>query len=515
MTNKDGISPGPRPAWRLVMVWGGLIAAFSLMLALRLRQSHASLAFDEYASLYFADHSFRELWGSWLVRETNPPLFYSLLKLWQFLVPASSEALRFLPLLLSVAQIGLVSRWAAKTYGLPAALACILLYAVSPADIYQSEYLRGYVLAKLGVTVSFIGLVTALDRRQMTLLAWAAYFLGAAVAIYSHTTMILWPVTATGAVIGEWVWRREIGLTELRRLIVANAVIVALSGWEIWTVILQTSSAVSNLGWIEPLSFEDLWSTLKLQVFLGGTLSSVMMATLVLIGLIRSHRELTTRMSMMILALGLILFKAADLVQPIMTDFTLHWAGVFTVLLAGAALADPDGRWVSRRAIAGQLATLTLLVVAAADALANLGDEGLIPEPQDWRVVVTSVAQTPHSALLVSHESIGIVVKEACRLQFHRSACPFPLVVLKNPALSDSWARGGYGGKIVPPAAVAQALKPARTVFVFSRYVYTPLAQIGLDEAGFSKTAWDDGELIGPIPIVAFSRATTSSHHAS
>jgi len=29
--------------------------------------------FDELASLYFADHPFRDLWGHWIERETNPP----------------------------------------------------------------------------------------------------------------------------------------------------------------------------------------------------------------------------------------------------------------------------------------------------------------------------------------------------------------------------------------------------------------------------------------------------------
>jgi hypothetical protein len=100
-----------------------------------------------------------------------------------------------------------------------------------------------------------------------------------------------------------------------------------------------------------------------------------------------------------------------------------------------------------------------------------------------------------------------VVVQQACILRFHAPTCPFPLVVMYNPAQSDSWSFGGYRGPIVPVRQVRAALGSVRQVFVFSRYVYTPLVPLGLDPGDYREVEWDDGELIGPIPIDDFDSA--------
>jgi hypothetical protein len=483
------------------------LAASWLTLLLRLRQAQAPMVFDEFASMYFSGRSFGDLWGQWLVRETNPPLFYSILKVWRMVVPESQASLRLLPLLLSLAQIGLVARFAGKNYGWLAALACILLFALSPSDIYQSDYLRGYMLAKLAITLSFIGLVAAFGEPARRRWGWTAYVVGAAIAIYSHTTLLLWPGIATAAVITEAVWRREIGREQLIRLFIADLAIFSISAWEVWIAILQMQFTASNIAWIHPLPIEDFFSSANLQLLQGGELSSVLMGGLVIAGIMRTLHERITRLSFMIAGFGLLAFKAADLVHPITTDYTLHWCATFTVLLAAAAFAEEKGRRGDGRNWIGLAIASVVLLAAIGDGLIELDEEGLIPTPQDWRYVLNTVARTPASALLVSHESIGVVVKQACMLQFHMAGCPFPLVVMQNPAASDSWAIDGYGGKIIPAERARIALGSARTVFAFSRYLYTPLAPLGLVPGDYHETEWDDGELIGPIPIEDFDQS--------
>ncbi len=115
-----------------------------------------------------------------------------------------------------------------------------------------------------------------------------------------------------------------------------------------------------------------------------------------------------------------------------------------------------------------------------------------------------TVAQTSGSVLLASHESVGLVIEQACRMEFRRPGCPFPLVVMANPSPADSWSSGGYGGRLVAPREVPAALRGARTVYAFSRYVYTPLEPLGLYPGDYREVQWDDGELIGPIPIEDF-----------
>ena len=418
--------------------------------------------------------------------------------------PDSQPALRLLPLLLSLAQIALVARFAWKTYGGFAGALAVLLFALAPSDIFQSEDVRGYVLCKLAVTVSFIGLVAALDGEEGRARGWAVYVGGAVVAIYSHTTMLLWPVIATAAVLAEAALQRQIGRIRIVRLIVADLAIAALSSWVVWFALDQLRSNASDISWIEPLSLADYGSSLNLQLLMDGGAISAIMAGLIAVGALRTIGNRVTRLSLFVVAGSVAAFKAADFVHPIVSDYTLHWCATFTVLLAAAALAD--GKRPARQALrwARAIAVPVVLVAVLADGLEELLETTYMPEPQDFHYTVETVAHTPHGALLASHESIGVVITQACRLEFHSPRCPFLLVVMQNPARSDSWAFGGYGAPLVAAPQVRTALGSARTVYAFSRYLYTPLSQLSLDANRYRQVQWDDGELIGPIPIGDF-----------
>lgn len=502
---------------RTILICCLTIAAFALALVLRLHQAQAPMDYDEFASMYFSGRPFGDLWGWWMLRETNPPLFYSILKLWRMILPESQSTLRVLPLLLSLAQIGLIARFAGKTYGGLSAVLCVLLFALSPSDLFQSEYLRGYVLAKLAVAVSFIGLVSAMEGSDRRTRGWAAYVSGSVVAIYSHTTMLLWPVIASLAALAEWLVCREISRRRLAALALANLAIAVLSSWVLWFAIAQLHTHTSNISWLEPLSLDDYESSANLQLLLDGDISSALMGGLMLVGVLRTFRSRATRLSLIIVAATLFFFKAADRIHPIVSDYTMHWCANFTVLLAAAALADWKRTEKRFLQFAGWIAATAIMVAVTWDSLVELRDDVWIPEPQDFHYTDKTVAGTSHAALLVSHESVGIVVTQSCMLEFHTPACPFPLIVMENPARSDSWAFGGYYGPIIPPREVRAALGPAKTVYVFSRYVYTPLAQLGMGRTRYHVVEWDDGELIGPIPVSDFgnNKAAGAAHRNS
>ena len=494
-------APPLRLAWLIA-----LGAAFALAAVLRVQQAHAPLVFDEYASLYFSGHPLTDLWGPWMLRETNPPLFYSLLTLWRALVPADAFALRVLPLAIALAQIGLVARFAWRRYGPAAAVLAVLLLAVSVSDIYQSPYLRGYGLARLGATISFIGLVTALEGGTRTRRGWAGFVGGAVLAIHCHTTMLLWPPVAVGAVVLDAALAPGLGWRDMQRAGLAAAASWGLSLWVIVMAALQLHGHTANINWIEPLDLDDFVSSLNLQLLLGGTTGSLAMLALAAVGAARTFAQRETRLGLLALILAVSAFKACDAVHPIISDFTLHWAAQFTTLLAAAALAPSPAPTLALRRWAAPLVRLLTLAGMAALGPWALANEGYIPRPQDWQSAIRRVAQTPGGAMLVSHESIGVIVQQACMLEYHAPTCPFPLVVMANPSPTDNWSFGGYRGVITPPGQVRQALGRARTVFAFSRYVYTPLAPLGLDPGDYGEVEWDDGELIGPIPIAHFDK---------
>jgi hypothetical protein len=470
-----------------------------LAVVLRLRHAAGSMAFDEMASLYFSGQPWRHLWGWWMLRETNPPLFYSLLKLWRLVVPMGHWPMRALPLGIAFAHLVLFAGFVRARLGWPAALLGLVLFAVSSSDIYQADYLRGYGLAKLAVLVSFIGLVDALEQRGPRR-GWLIYSAGAVVAIYCHTTMVLWPVIATLAVIADAALRRDWRWQPLVRLLAADCVIALLSGWVLVMAYAQLRSmAAANITWLEPLGWADFWATCKLQLLTGGVISPWLMIAAMAIGAWRGRQSRAVRLSIGVVIATLALFKATDMVHPIVSDFTLHWCYSFTVLIAAAAVS---GRWA--RPVLHRAMVIAVLVVFAVAGLTDLLLFEPDWQPQDWRRTVITVAAHPGSALLASHESVGVVIEQTCLVEFGSTACPFPLVVMADPKPTDNWASGGYHGQLIAPAHVRAALGTAREVYVFSRYYYTPLEHLGLHARDWPQIYWDDGELIGPIPIHAF-----------
>ena len=165
------------PSW--LGKWPLLVAIVTLAVFLRLRHAAGSMVYDEMAAMYFSGQSWRHLWGWWMLRETNPPLFYSLLKLWRMVVPMGHWTMRALPLGIAFAHLAVFGAFARARLGWSAMLLGLVLLAVSSSDIYQADYLRGYGLAKLAVMVSFIGLVDAPEQRTR---GWLLYVGGAVVA---------------------------------------------------------------------------------------------------------------------------------------------------------------------------------------------------------------------------------------------------------------------------------------------------------------------------------------------
>jgi len=475
-----------------------LVAIVALAVGLRLRHAAGSMAFDEMASMYFSGQPWRHLWGWWMLRETNPPLFYSLLKLWRMIVPMGHWSMRALPLVIAFVHLAVFGRFARARLGWPAALLGLLLFAVSSSDIYQADYLRGYGLAKLAVLVSFIGLVDALEA-DVARRGWLVYLGGAVVAIYCHTTMVLWPVIATLAVIVDAGLRRDWRWRPIARLVVADIAIALLSGWVLVMAFAQLRSmAAANITWLEPLGWADFRTTCNLQLLTGGTVGAGLMGMAMAVGAWRGRHSVAVRLAIGVSIGTLVLFKATDRVHPIVSDFTLHWCYSFTVLIAAAALiGEAQTRW--RRIVT--LAVLTAVMVAGLIDLLVIEPAW---QPQDWRRTVKTVAAAPDAALLASHESIGVVIEQTCVVEFGKLPCPFPLVVMADPKPTDNWAFGGYHGPLIAPAQVRAALGKARVVYAFSRYYYTPLQHVGLHPADWPEVFWDDGELIGPIPVHAF-----------
>lgn len=139
---------------------------------------------DEAISAYLIDKS------GWTVLENNtPPLYYTLLKLWSFLVGTSEFALRSLSALAGSLFV-LATIWLGKEiFNRSVGLWSGLFVAVNPMAIYYSQEARAYALLLLLLALAYATLWIALAKGSGK--HWLLFALVALLALYSHYLSLL------------------------------------------------------------------------------------------------------------------------------------------------------------------------------------------------------------------------------------------------------------------------------------------------------------------------------------
>ncbi|MET0374808.1 MAG: glycosyltransferase family 39 protein, partial [Rhizorhabdus sp.] len=247
-----------------------LAAVTAAGLLLRIGLSGYSMWYDEFASVAFAERPLRLLWSDWMVRETNPPLFYSLLHGWINAFGHSLVALRMMPVLLGTIGIALVAAIAWIASGRRAAVLAGALTAISAQHVYYSHTVRAYILAFDGVALALFGLVIVITGERNRRAGLACYVAGSAIAIYAHTTMFLWlPAAMLGLCAAAW---RDIWVDRghlFRQLIFASLLILALSAWWLRITVLQLQVSRGNIEWIAALGPADALQLMIQTMFLS------------------------------------------------------------------------------------------------------------------------------------------------------------------------------------------------------------------------------------------------------
>ncbi|MDB5643192.1 MAG: hypothetical protein JWN07_2509, partial [Hyphomicrobiales bacterium] len=131
--------------------WFLLVLIVAAAFALRIWGERESMFIDEIASVHFARVPIATLWSDWMVRETNPPLFYALLGLWTDAVGDSDFAMRILPIIFSCAGIVLIFLLGTRLFNVTTGLTAAALTAVSAQNVFFGQQVRGY---SLGYTAS-------------------------------------------------------------------------------------------------------------------------------------------------------------------------------------------------------------------------------------------------------------------------------------------------------------------------------------------------------------------------
>ena len=161
------------------------IAVCVLGFALRLfRLDFQPLWGDEGWSFYFASMPVPHMLAKTAV-DIHPPFYYALLGAWLKLAGSSPQAARMLSVFFGTLVIALVFAFARFCFGRVAGLCSAFLVAVAPFAVFYSQEVRMYGLVALLGVGSCLLLVVGLGSPSPHRLAWPAYAVVTALALYT------------------------------------------------------------------------------------------------------------------------------------------------------------------------------------------------------------------------------------------------------------------------------------------------------------------------------------------
>ncbi len=427
--------------------WFCALAFGPVLVCIRLACADYPLYWDEWISIFFARLPTAQLWSDWAVNESNPPLYYSLLKAWLSAFGWSPCSARMLSVAGGLCAAGVLSLCSHRAFGIWGAVTTWVICALSSQAVFYSLFVRAYVFVLLAFAVSLLGMLIALapgaspcDRRRGLVL----YAAGAVAAVYLHTTMLLWPVVASIAVGASMVADRG-----LRRIlvpwIVANLSVAALSAWWIYITLQQVAGGAHWVVWNPPMTAAEYISNLRQSIMLLKTNAGIFKPASYLLALVACvpllKRDRTAVLIGTLLLAAIAVFFAAQLIKPIIYQKTLWWmTGLVIILVSGAiaGLRTVPLRLVSLALLAGLL--IADLVVARPGFTTH-----------DWSGLARFAASHRESSLVMLNREAGVIFDEACRAEF-KGRCPVRfVVVLREPGVT-SW-EDEYAGPLLLWAA--------------------------------------------------------------
>ena len=320
-----------------------------------------SLWLDESWSRWMAAQPFAELWDSARRFDTHPPLYYSLLRLWTWIVPETPLGLRALSILAGVAMLPLAWRCGRKVdagrWTAPFAMTAV---AVSVPLVIAARQARPYALFALAFAAALWAALTLL-REPGKRSVWIVYFLGFELVLWLHNLGILFGIALAGGLFLALLLQRR-----LRQELVPFLAVHALAGL-LWLpsllAILEQRRAWTQT-WLR-FAWSDVLPGLGSGLAAPGP-AGLAVCVLALLGAGALLRRDEDRPIGILLLLGALLPAAlavliSSVASPVFLPRTLVPSVLPLLLLAGAGLT----RLPSRPACA-LAAGLTVTLLAAA-----------------------------------------------------------------------------------------------------------------------------------------------------
>ena len=411
--------------------WAWICLALLISASLHIALQPGSLWTDEIASVKLAQQPVGLLWSDWMRRETNPPLYYTILHYWMAEIGDSDTALRWLSWFCGAGAIVVAARLAVLLGNIRAGSVAALLVAVSPGHIVYCQEIRGYALGHTLALLALLGFAEFLRTdighglRRANL---ALYVIAASAAMYTHTLLAILPplvslVFLFNAIVrGRW--------RELVLWLAANCIILVLWAW--WaTITWWQVRHPSNLSW---LTRPPLWLALRyvMEVYVSegpGFIRAAVIAALgagFLSGCAALRRG--ADFVLPVVAVGVpILLYLLSWATPVMLPRTVYWAqGAMAVTVAVGLMAARLGRL-------GTVLAAALVAVGIGGAISQ--HDKLEKEP--WRRVVEILnAKAPGATVLAGGPHVAYLLARYCG----PPQCAFHIRTLVSPG--ETWSAG-------------------------------------------------------------------------
>jgi uncharacterized membrane protein len=465
--------------------------------------AYYSLDGDEFASYYFAHNfSYRQLWT--LELDTHPPLFCTIEKM--ILAFGDSEALLRAPSALfgSVAVL-LTYVLARRIVGGRAALLAAALMAISPGQIYFSQWVRSYSLftaAALGTALIAVGIFN--NYANATLSTWgqrALYILSLTIALYTHNiALLLFVTTAIFGLVPIVAGRSTKCLLEWTAI---NGAVLLLWSWWLIVVVDQAEAGLVNLQWLAPptLSFiRDSLANAYGTVFTLRFRYLINVFTLVAVGIvlisvgIMVTRDVLGNVSLAYLLALVVCTPAAEIAislmwQPIFYYRILMWTVPFFYILAAAVITSLRSSRAAGVLVSGVIAIFAL------DVWAHYRK----PFADDYRTLVNEVyyASRDGDVIVTMHPWIYAGINYYLSKHLPRAV----VVVDRSTALMRSVAH-------LPPASVVHLPPAADRVWLIGGGVEGGDPELSKDLASYRLVRRYDEHWWATAELYQRSRAT-------
>ena len=419
----------------ILTLMGGFLRVFLL--------DDKGLWLDETFSLWLAKHSLVELL-QWTVKiDPHPPLYYLLLHYWMAFLGETPYAVRLLSALLGAGSIPVIYLIGKRLSGAVVGLAAAVLLALSPFNIYFAQETRMYTCLAFNAALAIYALTRLLtDPRSVrpigsqfqaawqawrsagpktgrvlttieTDLAWVAFIVFSAAALWTHNTAVFLPLAANLYLLGLFIFQRfqkADALPALQAPSGANWLKAQLGIFLLWSPwlpsFLQQVRRVEQEFWLPRPDWETVLQTLR--AFLNASaqnqasqLVTWFFCAVLGLGLVFYRKKLSSLFFLLTLfAVPVLGELLVSLHRPIFYGRTLIWVTIPLLLLLAAGIAQLRFRFLM----------VMVLGLLGTNYLFSAGDYFRFAQKEDWATAAGYVANFAQKDDLILFNSNFVVI---------------------------------------------------------------------------------------------------------